>query len=48
MIFLERTKEGHRQSEENWNRFKGDIGVTSEKWGGVYMGFTERIDTILN
>ena len=34
MIFLERTREGHCQSDECW--------------GGTYMGFSERIDTILN
>ena len=26
MIFLERTREGHRQSDEHWNCFKGDVG----------------------
>ena len=35
MIFLERMREGHRQSEEHWNRFKGDVGETSERRGGV-------------
>ena len=25
--------EGHRQSDENWNRFKDDVGVTSERRG---------------
>ena len=29
-IFLKRTREGHRQSDKNWNRLKGDIGETSE------------------
>ena len=32
-IFLERTREGHRQSDEHWNRFKGDVGETSERDG---------------
>ena len=46
--FLERTREGHRQSEEHWNRFKGNVGETSERRGGAHMGFFERIDAILN
>ena len=29
-IFFQRTREGHRQSGEHWNRFKGNVGVTSE------------------
>ena len=40
--------EGHRQSDEHWKRFKGNVGETSEGWGGAHMGFSERIDTILN
>ena len=39
---------GHRQSIEHWNCFKGDVGETSERRGGAHMGFSERIDTILN
>ena len=26
MIFLERMREGHCQSDEHWNRFKGNFG----------------------
>ena len=37
----------HRQSDEHWNRFKGDIGETSERRGGAHIGFSERIDTNL-
>ena len=48
MFFLERTREGHRQPDEHWNRFKGNVGETFEKCGGAHMGFSERIDTILN
>ena len=44
-IFLERAREGHRQSDEHWNRFKGNVGETYET-GGAHMGFSERIDTI--
>ena len=25
-IFLERTREGHRQSDKHWNCFKGNVG----------------------
>ena len=48
MTFLERTREGHHQSDEHWNHFKGDIDKTSERQGGVHMGFSKCIDTILN
>ena len=48
MIFLKRTREGHCQSGEHWNRFKGNVGETSERRGAAHMGFSERIDTILN
>ena len=29
---------GHRQSDEHWNRFKGNVGETSERRGGAHMG----------
>ena len=48
MIFSERIREGQRLSDEHWNCFKGNVGETSERWGGAYMGFSENIDTILN
>ena len=48
MIFLERTREDHRQSDEHWNLFKGNVGETSERCGGARTGFSERIDSILN
>ena len=47
-IFLERTREGHRQLDEHWNRFKGNGGETSERRDGEHMCFSERLDTILN
>ena len=47
-IFLEGTREDHRQSDEHWNRFNGNVGETSERRTGGNMGFSERIDTILN
>ena len=48
MILLQRMREGHHQSDEHRNRFNGNIGETSERQGGVHMGFSERIGTILN
>ena len=30
-IFLERPREGHRQSDEHWSRFKGNVGEISER-----------------
>ena len=41
-------QEGHQQSNEHWKCFKGNVGETSERWGGAHMGFSERIDIILN
>ena len=37
------TREGHRQSGENWNRFKGDVGEISEGRGGAHVGFSEHM-----
>ena len=48
MIFHESTREGHRQSDEHWNRLKGSVGETFKRQGGTHMGFSERTDTILN
>ena len=36
MIFLGRTSEGHRQSDEHWNCFKGKVGETSERRSGAH------------
>ena len=50
-IFLERTREGQRQSNKHWNCFKANVGETSVKMGGVHvllLLFFEGIDTILN
>ena len=49
-IFLERTTDDHRQWDEHWNCFKGNVGGISERRGGAHncMGFYERMDTILN
>ena len=48
MIFLKSMREGHRQSDEHWNHFKGNVEETSERRGGAHMRFSECIDTILN
>ena len=40
-------REGHRQSDEHWKGFKGDVGDTSERQGGTRVGFSERIYTNL-
>ena len=32
----------------DWNHFKGNVGETSERWGGAHMGFSEHNATILN
>ena len=45
---LKGMRAGHHQSDEHWNFFKGDSGETSDRWDGAHMGFSERIDTILN
>ena len=43
--FLQRTREGNRQSDEQWNRFKENL----EKASGIRgVGFSERIEAILN
>ena len=41
-------REGHRQSDEYWNRFNGNVGETSDRRDEAHMGFSERTDTILN
>ena len=48
MIFLERMREGHRQSDEHWDCFKGNVGKTAERQGGAhtFMGFFEHIGII--
>ena len=48
MVFLEKMREGHCQSDERQKYSKGNVGKTSLRWGGAHMGFSERIDTILN
>ena len=45
---IQRTIEGHRQSDEHWDRIKGNVGEISERRGEAYMGFSQRIDTILS
>ena len=47
-IFFQRSKEGHHQSDEQWNSLKGNIGKTSDSRNGAHTGFPQRIDTIMN
>ena len=47
-ISLEMTRDGDRQSDEHMDCSKGNVGETSERRGGAHMGFSERIDSILN
>ena len=47
-IFPERTRESHRQSDEHWNRCKGNVRETSETLGGAHMSFSESKNIILN
>ena len=48
LIFLERTRKEHCQSDEHWDCFKGNVGESFERRGGAHMCFSERINTILN
>ena len=34
--------------DEHWNRFKDNVGETSERWGGAHVGFPKHTDTSLN
>ena len=45
---FKRIREGHRQSDEHRNCFKGDDGEASERRFGAHMGFSETIDTVFN
>ena len=46
--FLERTREGHRQSDEHWNRFKDDTGkLLREGVERIMVGFFQHTDTVL-
>ena len=45
----ERSEVGDRQLPVVWALVsKGNVGKTSERQGGAHMGFSERIDTVLN
>ena len=44
----ERTREGHRQLDKHWNRFKEDVGEISERGEERIWDFSEHIDTIFN
>ena len=47
-IFLERTRTGHRESDQHLNCSKVNAREpeTSERQGGAHMGFPERINAI--
>ena len=47
-VFPERTRKGHRRSREHWNCLKGNVRERSGRRGGAHMGFSDRVDTILN
>ena len=40
--------EGHCESYEHWNCFKGDVGETSVRQDGVHIDFSACSDTILD
>ena len=44
---LRRARDVDRDPQNHWNRFRGNFGET-ERRGGAHMGFSERINTILN
>ena len=46
MIFLERTREGRRQT--NIGTVSNLTSGKPERWDGAHMGFSELIHTILN
>ena len=48
MIFLERTRQGHCQSDKHRNHFKGNTGEPSEGWGRALMGIFKHTDTTRN
>ena len=49
MIFLERMREGHHQSNKHWNHFKGNIGETSEmRWNAHGLFQVHRYHLELN
>ena len=46
--FLKGRERATANQTKSWNRFKGDVGETSERLGGAHMGFSERINIILS
>ena len=47
-IFLKRRSDGHRQSDEHCDCFKGNVGETSERLGGAHMFFSSASIPSLN
>ena len=48
LIFHERMRKGHRQSDKHWNTFRQHWVKTSDWWGGSHMGLPKPRDTTLN
>ena len=44
MMFLQRTRRGHRHSDQRQNCFTGNTEETSERLVGAYTGFSESVD----
>ena len=44
---LRRARDVDRDPQNHWNRFRGNFGET-ERRGEAHIGFSERINTILN
>ena len=38
----------HQNPAANNSLWQGNVGGTSQRQGGAHMGFSERIDTVLN
>ena len=45
---FEKTGEGHLQADEHWKFSKATLGETSKRRGGAHMGFSERVNDIVN
>ena len=47
MVWLETTRKGHHQSDQDRTCPQGNTGKTDDRRDGAYVGFPERVDTIL-
>ena len=49
MMCIKKTRNDCHQSDAHGKCFKGNVGETSERWGGTNNGrFSKFIDTIMN